>query len=147
MSAGILKTFVMRPAEVKPAWWLVDAGEHVLGRMAARIATILQGKHKPIYTPHVDTGDYVVVVNAEKVRVTGKKRKDKTYRHYTGWLGGLKEETFGRLIARKPEKVVELAVRRMMPKTRLGRAMFKKLKVHAGPDHPHAGQKPQPLTL
>ncbi len=147
MSAGVGKTYVMRPAEVKPAWFVVDASQHVLGRMAARIATILQGKHKPTYTPHVDTGDYVIVVNAEKVQVTGKKRKQKIYKHYTGYLSGLKEEPFERLIQRRPERIIELAVRRMLPKTKLGRQMRKKLKVYAGADHPHGGQQPQPLTL
>lgn len=147
MAIGVQKTYVMRPAEVKPAWHLIDATDVVLGRMATRIATILQGKHKPTYTPHVDTGDYVVVINAEKVHLTGKKPKNKVYKHYTGYLGGLKVEPFARVLARHPDRIIRLAVRRMLPKTRLGRAMRSKLKVYAGPEHPHAAQQPQPLTL
>lgn len=137
----------MRPAEVERSWHVVDASQYVLGRMAARIAPILMGKHRPTYTPHVDTGDCVIVVNAELVQVTGKKRQQKIYRHYTGWMGGLREETFEKLVKRKPERIVQLAVRRMLPKTRLGRQMFGKLHVYAGPDHPHESQKPEPLEL
>ncbi len=128
-------------------WHLVDASEEVLGRMAARIAQILQGKHKPTWTPHADTGDFVVVVNAAKVQVTGRKSEDKFYRHYTGNHGGLVTEHYPRMLARKPTEIVRLAVRRMMPKTDLGRHMLSKLKVFAGPTHTHHAQDPKPLAL
>ena len=129
------------------AWHLVDASKETLGRMAARIATILQGKHKPGYTPHADVGDFVVVVNARDVVVTGRKREDKVYRHYTGNHGGLVGQSYERLLERKPTEIVRLAVKRMMPKTRLGRAMLSKLKVHAGAEHAHHAQAPTPLSF
>jgi large subunit ribosomal protein L13 len=141
------KSYVMKPAEVKPEWHVVDASEYVLGRMATRIALILQGKHKPTYTPHVDTGDFVVVINAKDVQVTGRKRENKIYQHYTGWVGGRKTETFAHLNARKPEQIIELAVRRMLPKSRLGRQMLSKLKIYAGPEHPHESQQPKSKAL
>ena len=129
------------------SWHLVDAEGVVLGRMASRIARILQGKHKPMYTPHLDTGDFVVVTNAEKVHLTGKKMDQKVYHHYTGWAGGLRETTIRTMIEKKPEQVIRLAVRRMLPKTNLGRLMLRKLKVYAGTDHPHAAQQPETLDI
>lgn len=134
-------------SEIERAWHLIDAEGKTLGRMASRIARILQGKHRPIYTPHVDTGDYVIVVNAAKVHLTGKKREQKVYRRYTGWVGGLKETPVKTMLANKPEDVVRLAVRRMMPKTKMGKQMLTKLKVYAGPEHPHAAQKPATLDI
>jgi large subunit ribosomal protein L13 len=143
----VQKTSHLKTSEVKPRWWIADATGQTLGRLATRLATVLQGKHRPDYTPHVDTGDYVVVTNAEKIAVTGKKLSQKEYRRYTGYLGGLKTEPLGSLLARKPERVIELAVQRMLPKGRLGRRMRLKLKVYAGPAHPHAAQKPEPLAV
>ena len=136
-----------RPAEVVRSWYVVDAADLVLGRLATRVATVLRGKHKPIYTPHVDTGDHVIVINAEKVRVTGAKARNKLYDWYTYHINGRKVLTYEEMIKRRPTRPVELAVRRMMPKGRLGRRMFSKLKVYAGPDHPHQAQQPQPLEL
>jgi large subunit ribosomal protein L13 len=129
------------------AWHVVDASQETLGRMAARIAHLLQGKHKPTYTPHADVGDFVVVVNAKDVRVTGRKRDDKVYRRYTGYHGGLVTEPYQRLLDRRPTDIVRLAVKRMMPKTRLGRAMLSKLKVVAGAEHRHHAQAPKPLSF
>ena len=126
-------------------WYVVDASQHVLGRLAARIAMILQGKHKPVYTPHADTGDFVVVVNAKDVRVTGRKAQDKVYRHYTGNHGGLVTEYYPRIRERHPTDMVKEAVRRMLPKTSLGRHMLSKLKVFAGPEHTHHAQGPKPF--
>lgn len=128
-------------------WYVVDADNMVLGRLAAEIASRLRGKHKPEFTPHCDTGDYIVVVNAEKVRVTGAKSKDKVYYSHSNFPGGLKEITFEKLIDRAPERAIELAVKGMLPRGPLGRAMFKKLKVYAGQEHPHSAQKPQALAL
>ncbi|HBN14625.1 MAG TPA: 50S ribosomal protein L13 [Pseudohongiella sp.] len=142
-----MKTFSAKPQNVEHNWLLVDAEGQTLGRLAAEIATRLRGKHKPEYTPHVDTGDFVVVVNAEKVSVTGKKSANKMYHHHTGYPGGLKSFSFEKLIDRSPEKVLKLAVKGMLPRTPLGRAMFKKLKVYAGNEHPHAAQQPQALQL
>jgi large subunit ribosomal protein L13 len=139
-------TFAKTRREAAP-WWLVDASEEVLGRMATRIARILQGKHKPTWTPHADTGDFVVVVNAAKVQVTGRKAENKTYLRYSGYHGGLKEEGFGRVQTRRPTEAVRLAVRRMLPKTDLGRHMLTKLKIFAGPTHTHHAQDPKPLAL
>jgi large subunit ribosomal protein L13 len=139
-------TFAKNQREAAP-WHLVDASEEVLGRMAARIAHILQGKHKPTWTPHADAGDFVVVVNAAKVQVTGRKAQDKFYRHYTGNHGGLVTQYYPRMLARKPTEIVRLAVRRMMPKTDLGRHMMSKLKVFPGPTHTHHAQDPKPLAL
>jgi large subunit ribosomal protein L13 len=141
------RTYSAKPSEITQAWHLVDAEGVTLGRMASRIARILQGKHKPQYTPHIDTGDFVIVVNAEKVFLTGKKVDQKVYRHYTGWAGGLRETEFRELREKKPEEIVRRAVRRMLPKTNLGRLMLRKLKVYAGGDHPHAAQKPEPLDI
>ena len=142
-----MKTFSAKPQNVEHNWLLVDAEGQTLGRIATEIATRLRGKHKPEYTPHVDTGDFVVVINAEKVRVTGNKAKDKMYHHHTGFPGGLKSFSFEKLIDRAPDRVLKLAINGMLPRTPLGRAMFKKLKVYAGNDHPHAAQQPQALQL
>ena len=142
-----MRTYAAKKGEVEQKWLLVDAEGQVLGRLAARLAPILQGKHKPIYTPHVDTGDFIVIINAEKVRVTGKKLTQKMYQRYSGYPGGLRERSLGTMLKRHPERVLEQAVRRMLPKTKLGKKMFGKLKVYAGPTHPHQAQKPEPLTL
>jgi large subunit ribosomal protein L13 len=137
-----------KPEEVERRWYVVDAKDQVLGRLATRLATILRGKHKPIYTPHVDTGDFVVVVNAAHVRLTGNKREDKVYHRHTGWPGGLKTTTAAKVLGgAHPERVLEAAVRGMLPKNHLGRQMFSKLKVYGGSEHPHAAQKPEVLPL
>lgn len=140
-----MKTFSAKPAEVKRDWYLVDATDRTLGRLASEIARRLRGKHKPEYTPHVDTGDYIVVVNAEKIRVTGNKMTDKVYHHHTGFIGNMKSITLEKLLRKAPEQVIEKAVKGMLPKNPLGRAMFSKLKVYAGPEHKHAAQQPLPL--
>ena len=137
-----MSSFIAKPHEVEKKWYVVDAEGRTLGRLASEIASILRGKKKPIFTPHVDTGDYVIVINAEKVAVTGKKRKEKIYKRHTGYPGGLRERTFEKLLERKPEEIIRHAVKGMMPKGRLGRQMYKKLKVYAGPEHGHAAQKP-----
>ena len=142
-----MKTYSAKPHEVAQNWLLVDAEGQTLGRMATAIATRLRGKHKAEYTPHVDTGDFVVVINADKVRVTGNKTTDKMYHAHSGFPGGLKSISFENLLERAPEKVVKLAVKGMLPRTPLGRAMFKKLKVYAGTEHPHAAQQPQTIQL
>jgi len=142
-----MKTFSAKPATVKRDWYVVDASGKTLGRLATEIARRLRGKHKTEYTPHVDTGDYIVVVNAEKVRVTGNKARDKVYHHHTGYVGHLKSITFEKLIQKAPERVIEIAVKGMLPKNPLGRAMFRKLKVYAGPEHKHAAQQPQTLDI
>ena len=141
------RTYSAKPSEVERGWLLVDAEGVALGRMASRIARILQGKHRPIYTPHIDTGEFVVVVNAEKILLTGKKMDQKVYHRYTGWAGGLKETTVRTMLERKPTEVVRLAVRRMLPKTKMGRRMIKKLKIYAGNEHPHEAQDPKPLDI
>lgn len=142
-----MKTFSAKPAEVKRDWFLVDATDKTLGRLASEIARRLRGKHKAVYTPHVDTGDYIVVVNAEKIRVTGKKLTDKVYYRHTGYIGHMKSITLEKLLQQAPTQVLETAVKGMLPKNPLGRAMFRKLKVFAGPEHKHAAQQPQPLEL
>ena len=142
-----MKTFSAKPGEVEQNWLLVDAEGQTLGRMAAAIATRLRGKHKPEYTPHVDTGDFVVVVNADKVQVTGRKHTDKIYHSHSGYPGGLKSLSFSELQERAPTRAIELAVKGMLPRTPLGRAMLKKLKVYAGAEHPHSAQQPQPVTF
>ena len=137
-----------KPAEVEHRWFVVDATDQVLGRLASRLATVLRGKHRPIFTPHVDTGDYVIVVNAEKVKLTGRKREQKIYYRHTGYTGHVKQITAGKLLAGPhADRVVRTAVRGMLPKNALGRQMFRKLKVYAGPDHPHAAQKPEEFSL
>ena len=142
-----MKTYSAKPREVDQNWLLVDAEGQTLGRMATMIATKLRGKHKAEYTPHVDVGDYIVVINAEKVRVTGNKSKDKLYHSHSGYPGGLKSISFEQLIDKSPEKVIKLAVKGMLPRTPLGRTMYKKLKVYAGPEHPHVAQRPEALQL
>ncbi|MHC4621394.1 MAG: 50S ribosomal protein L13 [Planctomycetota bacterium] len=142
-----MKSFMAKKEQLDRKWLLVDADGAVLGRMAAKIAPILMGKTKPTYTPHVDTGDFVVVVNAEKVTVTGKKAQQKEYNYYTHYPGGHKYVSFAEMMAGRPEKVVELAVRRMLPKNRLGRKMFKRLKVYRGPEHEHHAQRPEKIEL
>ena len=141
-----MKTFMPKAADITRKWYVVDAEGLALGRVASQVANILRGKNKPIYTPNVDTGDYVIVINAEKVAVTGKKESDKVYKRHSGYPGGLKETTLGEMRAKKPEEIIYHAVRGMMPKGRLGRQMFKKLKVYAGPEHPHTAQKPEEWT-
>lgn len=142
-----MKTFSANPDSVKRDWYVVDAEGKTLGRLASEVAVRLRGKHKPEYTPHVDTGDYVVVINAEKVVVTGNKATDKIYYRHTGFPGGLKEASFEKVIERKPQLVIEKAVKGMLPRNPLGRAMARKLKVYAGAEHPHAAQQPQPLNI
>ena len=142
-----MKSFMAKKNEVEQKWLLVDADGAILGRMAAKIAPILMGKNKPTYTPHVDTGDYVIVVNAGKIRLTGKKQQVKEYDYYTHHPGGHKVVSFADMMAKKPEKVVELAVRRMLPKNALGRKMLKKLKVYSGPEHEQQAQKPEKVEL
>ena len=142
-----MTTVSAKPAEVQRGWYLVDASEKTLGRLSTEIARRLRGKHKPEYTPHVDTGDYIVVVNAEKIRVTGNKLQDKMYHHHTGYIGNLKSISLEKLLAKAPERVIEQAVKGMMPKNTLGREMFRKLKVYAGPEHKHAAQQPQALEI
>jgi len=143
----IAKTYMAAGGEVAPRWYVVDATDQVLGRMATRIAMVLMGKHKPTYTPHVDTGDFVVVINAEKIRVTGAKRTDKQYDWFTRYPGGRKVSNFETMQAKHPGKIIELAVRRMLPKSKLGHKMLSKLKVYAGSEHPHQAQQPEKLEL
>ncbi len=142
-----MKTLSVRPQDVEHDWYVVDAENQTLGRLAAAVARRLRGKHKASYTPHVDTGDFIVVVNAEKVRVTGKKRTDKVYYRHSGYPGGIKAARFEEMIAKHPERVIESAVKGMLPRNPLGRAVFRKLKVYAGSDHPHSAQQPKPLQL
>jgi len=142
-----MKTFSAKADEVNRDWFVVDAADKTLGRLASEIAHRLRGKHKAEYTPHVDTGDYIVVVNAEKVRVSGAKATDKMYHHHTGYPGGLKSISFEKLIDKAPERVIQGAVKGMLPRNPLGRAMFKKLKVYAGSEHPHTAQQPQALNI
>ncbi|MGB5251848.1 MAG: 50S ribosomal protein L13 [Sedimenticolaceae bacterium] len=140
-------TVSAKPAEVRREWLLVDADGKTLGRLASEIARRLRGKHKPIFTPHVDTGDYIVVVNAEKVAVTGNKLKDKLYHHHTGYIGNLKSISLEKQLQKAPERVIETAVRGMLPRNPLGRSMMKKLRIFAGPEHTHQAQQPKPLEL
>lgn len=142
-----MKTYYAKPGEVEREWLVVDATDVPLGRLASEVASILRGKHKPQYTPHVDVGDFVIVVNADKVKLTGKKLQDKRIFRHSGYPGGLKSVALGDMLAKRPERVVERAVKGMLPKNSLGRAMGKKLKVYAGPDHPHQAQKPRQITL
>jgi large subunit ribosomal protein L13 len=140
-------TFSAKAHEVNHDWYVVDAAGKTLGRLATEIARRLRGKHKPEYTPHVDTGDYIIVINADKVHVTGRKATDKMYHHHTGYIGNLKSISFGKLQARAPGRVIEIAVKGMLPKNPLGRAMFRKLKVYAGSEHQHAAQQPRTLDI
>ncbi len=142
-----MKTYVAKAGEISRKWYVADAQGQTLGRFASEIASILRGKHKTEFSPHLDAGDYVIVVNAEKVTLTGKKTEKKIYRYHTGYPGGLKEVKFSDMRAKNPEKVIELAVKGMLPKNSLGRAMYKKLFVYAGPDHEHEAQKPEELKL
>ena len=142
-----MKTYSAKAETVQRDWYVVDAADKILGRLASDIATRLRGKHKPEYTPHVDTGDYIVVVNCEKVRVTGNKASGKIYYHHTGYPGGIKDISFEKLIEKAPERVLQKAVKGMLPKGPLGREMFKKLKVYVGTEHPHAAQQPQELNI
>ncbi len=142
-----MKTYMPNPDKLERKWYVVDADGCTLGRLASEIAKILRGKHKPQFTPHEDTGDYVIVVNAEKVKVTGKKLSQKIYYHHSGYVGGMKETTLNEMLARKPERVLELAVKGMLPKGPLGRKMYRKLFVYTGPEHKHAAQKPEQLTF
>jgi large subunit ribosomal protein L13 len=142
-----MKTFSAKPAEVKRDWYVIDAEGKTLGRLATEIARRLRGKHKPEYTPHVDTGDYIIVINAEKIGVTGNKEKDKMYYHHTGYIGNLKSVSLGKLRQTFPDRIINNAVQGMLPKNPLGRAMFKKLKVYAGPEHGHQAQQPKVLEL
>ena len=142
-----MKSFLAKKGEVEQKWWLVDAEGAVLGRMAAKIAPMLMGKTKPTYTPHVDTGDFVIVVNADKIKITGKKAQQKEYDYYTYHPGGHRYISFADMMAKKPEKVVEMAVRRMLPKNALGRKMLKKLKIYRGPEHDHQAQKPEKIKF
>ncbi|MCY4044485.1 MAG: 50S ribosomal protein L13 [Cellvibrionales bacterium] len=142
-----MKTYSAKPNAVSQDWYVVDAADKTLGRLASEIAHRLRGKHKPEYTPHVDTGDYIVVVNAEKIAVTGNKAKDKTYYRHTGYVGNLKSMSFEKLIDHAPERVLKLAVKGMLPRNPLGRAMFSKLKVYAGESHPHTAQQPKELQI
>ncbi|HSL27147.1 MAG TPA: 50S ribosomal protein L13 [Acidimicrobiia bacterium] len=141
------KTFAPKAADVSRQWWVIDAARMPLGRLATQVAILLRGKHKPIFAPHLDTGDFVVVVNASQVAVTSKKSQEKIYYRYSGYPGGLKAESFANLRERRPEAVIERAVRGMLPKNKLGRQMIRKLKVYGGPDHPHLAQQPQSLEL
>ena len=142
-----MKTYSAKPEDIERKWYVVDATGLTLGRMASQIATILRGKHKPIFTPHMDVGDFVIVINAEKIHVTGNRLDDKLYYRHSQYPGGLRSKTLRQMLAQNPERVVELAVKRMLPKNSLGRTTFKKLRVYAGPEHPHEAQQPEPLEL
>ena len=142
-----MKTYMANPDKIERKWYVVDAEGQTLGRLSAEIAKVLRGKNKPVYTPHIDTGDYVIIINAEKVAVTGKKLDQKVYYHHSDYVGGMKETTLKEMMAKKPEKVLELAVKGMLPKGPLGRSMIKKLHVYAGPEHKHEAQKPEVLTF
>jgi len=142
-----MKTFSAKAHEVRRDWFVVDAADKTLGRLASEIARRLRGKHKPVYTPHVDTGDYIVVVNADRIRVTGRKASDKMYHHHTGYIGNMKSISFEKLQQKAPGRVLELAVKGMLPKNPLGRAMYRKLKIYAGPEHQHAAQQPKTLEI
>ena len=142
-----MKTYSAKPSDIKQDWFVVDASGKTLGRLATEIARRLRGKHKPEYTPHMDTGDYIVVINAKEVKVTGNKRTDKIYHHHTGFPGGLKSISFDKLMKKKPEMVIEKAVKGMLPRGPLGREMYRKLKVYPGAEHKHAAQQPKALEL
>lgn len=142
-----MKTYAVKAGEIERRWYVVDAKDQVLGRLASSIATVLRGKHKATYSPHLDVGDYVIVVNADQVRLTGKKSTQKTYFRYSGYMGGDRHIPFRRMRERHPDRLIKLAVKGMLPKNALGRAMLRKLKVYAGPDHPHGAQLPEPLEF
>jgi large subunit ribosomal protein L13 len=143
----VKRTYVTKPEDIQRDWYVVDATGQTLGRLASKVAQLVRGKHKPVYSPSADVGDYVIVINADKVHVTGRKLDQKMYYRHSGYPGGLKEVSLRTMLEEHPTRVVEHAVRGMLPKNRLGRAMFKKLKVYAGPDHPHEAQQPKPLEL
>jgi len=142
-----MKSYVAKPLEIERKWYVIDATDKTLGRLSTEIATRLRGKHKPIYTPHVDCGDFIIVINAEKVKVTGNKASQKVYRHHTGYMGGLRERSYKEMLAKHPERIIEKAVKGMLPKNSLGSQMYRKLKVYAGPEHDHQAQKPELLEL
>lgn len=142
-----METFKLTPDDITHKWYVVDASDHILGRFASQIANRLRGKNKPEFSPHMDNGDFIIVVNCDKIKVSGKKMQDKMYYRHSGWVGGLKETSLEDLLAKHPTRVITHAVKGMLPKNKLGRAMLKKLKVYAGPNHPHAAQKPEPLVL
>ncbi len=142
-----MKTYLAKPQEVERKWYVIDATDQVLGRLATQVATILRGKNKPTYTPNVDTGDYVIIINAEKIRVTGNKEHQKVYEHFTGYPGGLRQTSYKDMLEKHPERIIEKAVKGMLPKNTLGRQMYRKLKVYAGPEHNHAAQMPEELSL
>ncbi|CDD56114.1 50S ribosomal protein L13 [[Bacteroides] pectinophilus] len=142
-----MKSFVASPSTIERKWYVVDASQYTLGRLSSQVAAVLRGKHKPTYTPNIDTGDYVIVINADKIKVTGKKMDQKIYYSHSDYVGGMKETTLKEMMAKKPERVIELAVKGMLPKGPLGREMFKKLHVYAGPEHEQAAQKPEVLTF
>lgn len=142
-----MKSYVAKPAEVDRKWYVIDANGKTLGRLSSEVASILRGKHKPIFTPHVDTGDFVIIINAAGIVLTGDKLNQKKFRHHTGYPGGLKEMDYRTLLQKKPEKAIEAAVKGMLPRNRLGRSMIKKLKVYSGSEHPHQAQKPEPREL
>lgn len=142
-----MKSYVAKPLEIERKWYVIDATDKTLGRLSTEIATRLRGKHKPIYTPHVDCGDHIIVINAEKVKLTGNKATQKVYRHHTGYMGGLRERSYKEMLAKHPERIIEKAVKGMLPKNSLGRQMYTKLKVYAGPEHNHQAQKPEVLEF
>lgn len=142
-----MKSYVAKPLEIERKWYVIDATDKTLGRLSTEIATRLRGKHKPIYTPHVDCGDYIIVINAEKVKLTGNKENQKVYVHHTGFMGGLRERSYKEMLAKHPERIIEKAVKGMLPKNSLGRQMYTKLKVYAGSEHTHQAQKPEVLEL
>lgn len=142
-----MKTFTLTPRDIKRKWYVVDAQNQVLGRFASQIANRLRGKYKPEYSPHMDNGDFIIVINCEKIKVTGKKLEEKMYYHHSGWVGGLKEATLAEVLQKHPRRVITHAVKGMLPRNRLGRAILKKLKVYVGPHHPHFAQKPEKLIL
>jgi large subunit ribosomal protein L13 len=142
-----MKSYVAKPLEIERKWYVIDATDKTLGRLSSEIAKRLRGKHKPIYTPHVDCGDHIIVINAEKVKLTGNKETQKVYRHHTGYMGGLRERSYKEMLAKHPERIIEKAVKGMLPKNSLGRQMYTKLKVYAGPEHNHAAQKPEVLDI
>ena len=142
-----MKSYMAKPEEIERKWYVIDAEDKVLGRLATEVATILRGKHKPIYTPHVDTGDFVIVINADKIKLTRKKLEQKEYKYHTGYPGGLKSISYKQIMEKNPERAIELAVKGMMPKNKLGRQMYKKLRVYSGPEHNHQAQKPEPYEF
>ncbi len=142
-----MKTYLAKPQEVERKWYVIDATDQVLGRLATQVATILRGKNKPTFTPNVDTGDYVIIVNAEKIRLTGNKENQKVYEHFTGYPGGLRQTSYQDMLKKHPERIIEKAVKGMLPKNTLGRQMYRKLRVYAGPEHNHDAQMPEELSL